>query len=419
MSLTNSLCETNNIETINNKRMVNRFFGGGQDVAEDPIFKLLMQFRNDTNPQKMDLGIGVYRNDNGQSPIFNSVKAAEAVRLEEENDKSYIGPAGDFAYRQLIETLVYGNPLAEQLSNRLAGVQTPGGVAALRIGFELVARVNPQATVWLSDPTWQVHWPIVGATGLNTNTYRYYDKTNHQVDFEGLVEDLSQAKAGDVILLQGCCHNPTGCNLSLAQWQRLADLCLAQGLLPMVDLAYHGLGDELDRDAAGLRLMAQQLPELLLTYTCSKNFGLYRDRVGLISVLTDNNKQGLLVQKQLVQIATEHYFTPPAHGSDIVKTILNDNALRANWESELAAVRSRLSSVRAQICEAVVTIGRDWSYLTRQTGMFSLLDLTPTELAVLREQHSIYIVDSGRINVAGINAGNIETFVNGVASLTI
>lgn len=415
MSLSNSPCPT----TAEHLPASGRFFNSRQAVKEDPIFKLLVQYRNDSNPQKMDLGIGVYRNDSGQSPIFNSVKAAEAVRLERENDKSYIGPAGDFEYRELIETLVYGQPLAAKLNERLAGVQTPGGVAALRIGFELVARINPQATVWLSDPTWQVHWPIVGATGLQTQTYRYYDKPNHRVDFEAMLADLSRAKPGDVILLQGCCHNPTGCNLTLAQWQQLTDLCLAQGLLPMVDLAYHGLGGELDQDAAGLRLMVQQLPELILTYTCSKNFGLYRDRVGLISVLTDNIRQGEIVQKQLVQIATEHYFTPPAHGSDIVKTILSDKTLRENWESELEAVRNRLDNVRTQISEAVAAIGRDWSYLTQQTGMFSLLDLSPAELAVLREQHSIYIVDSGRINVAGINAGNIEVFVNGVASLAV
>ncbi len=396
-----------------------RFFAACQPAVEDPIFKLLQQFRLDQRPDKLDLGIGVYRNEYGGSPIFSSVKLAERMRLDVEAEKAYIGPAGDREYCDYIEALALGENYPEAHRDRLTTVQTPGGVGALRMAFELIAKVNPKATVWLSDPTWQVHDPIIAATGLNTARYPYYDRQTHSVAFEAMLSSLAEARPGDVLLLQGCCHNPTGCDLDLAQWSEIAALCHSKGLLPLVDQAYHGLGSSLEEDRAGLVLLAERLPELMVTYTCSKNFGLYRDRVGALMVVSANSRESAIVEKMLMATATELYFTPPAHGGAVVKKILRSPQLRELWQQELSEIRSRLKDVRCELFRRFEHQGVDFdvSYLVQQKGMFSLLQLTPQALNALREDHGIYIVDSRRINIAGLNPQNMEHFARAVTAV--
>jgi len=404
------------IETPVVSQSGSRLGNANATVQQDPIFELLQAYRRDSRANKIDLGIGVYRDHANQSPVFDAVKQAEQWRVDNESDKAYVGPLGDGEFCQSIVDLAFGETLAAQLGQRLAYAQTPGGVGALRLAFELLEESLPRATLWISDTTWQVHRPIAAAAGLTLREYRYYDAQTGAASFEELLESLDKASPGDAILLQVSCHNPTGLDLTPEQWQSIADACAARQLLPVMDMAYHGLGQGLESDRLGLQVMAATVPELLLCYTCSKNFGLYRDRTGMVLAMTQSNDKKIAVEKQWAQLATRHYFTPPAHGAMLVKRILNNPELRATWETELLAISDRISNVRAQLFEALSAkvATRDWTFLTQGHGMFALFPLDRREIQYLRDHHGIYIVDNGRVNLSGFNRLNIERAIDAV-----
>ena len=402
-------------------------------VDDDPIFRLLMEYRQDPRDDKIDLGIGVYRNENNQSPVFTAVKAAEQWRVDTETEKAYIGPLGDLAFCEAITALAFGESLATTLSSRIAFAQTPGGVGALRLAFELLHNKNPDMALWLSDTTWQVHQPIAETVGLNIKKYPYYqdqdqdqDRANDRFNdnlhegesigrlpIELTLKKLSEAAVGDAILLQASCHNPTGLDFSPLEWDLLAQLCLDKQLIPIIDMAYHGLGKGLDAERYGLQVFAQRVPQLLLCYTCSKNFGLYRDRVGMLLVLSEDTHQRNRAEKQLMQLATRHYFTPPAHGASLVRKILQDQQLKACWLAELEQMRLRLIAVRQAIVNGLASSEgaalRDWTFLNNGGGMFALFPLTVSEIETLKQEEGIYLVDNGRVNLSGLNPDNIAT----------
>ena len=396
---------------------------------DDPIFRLLMEYRQDPRDDKIDLGIGVYRNENNQSPVFTAVKAAEQWRVDTETEKAYIGPLGDLAFCEAITALAFGESLAAALSSRIAFAQTPGGVGALRLAFELLHNKNPDMALWLSDTTWQVHQPIAETVGLNIKKYPYYqdqDRANDRFNdnlregasigrlpIELTLKKLSEAAVGDAILLQASCHNPTGLDFSPLEWDLLAQLCVDKQLIPIIDMAYHGLGRGLDAERFGLQLFAQRVPQLLLCYTCSKNFGLYRDRVGMLLVLSEDTHQRNRAEKQLTQLATRHYFTPPAHGASLVRKILQDQQLKACWLAELEQMRLRLIAVRQAMINGLASSEgaalRDWRFLTDGGGMFALFPLTVSEIETLKQEEGIYLVDNGRVNLSGLNPSNIPS----------
>ncbi|ARN75251.1 aromatic amino acid transaminase [Oceanicoccus sagamiensis] len=391
--------------------------GTGTFTGQDPIFRLLQQYRQDQRPYKLDLGIGVYRDHLNRSPIFAAIKQAEQWRVDNEEDKAYIGPLGDIAFCQAISELALGQTLAQTLSQRIAYAQTPGGVGALRLAFELLKSTNPDGTLWVSDTTWQVHHPIAEGAGLPVNTYAYYQRELGRLPFTDLLEQLMAAKAGDAILLQAGCHNPTGLDFSLEQWQLLAELCQQKQLLPVIDMAYHGLGAGLEIEQQGLQLMAKSLSELILCYTCSKNFGLYRDRTGMVMALSATPEHRPVLEQQWMQLATQHYFTPPAHGASLVKRILQQPALRTLWCEELEAIRQRLITIRLQLTKALSAAipQRQWDFLLQGSGMFAMFPLSSVEILALQSHHAIYIVDNGRVNLSGINEKNLPVLVAAIA----
>ena len=391
--------------------------GHGDIASQDPIFYLLQQYRQDPRPHKLDLGIGVYRDHLNRSPIFAAVKQAEQWRVDNEEDKAYIGPLGDLAFCQAISELALGKTLAQPLNHRLAYAQTPGGVGALRLAFELCITTNPECTLWVSDTTWQVHHPIAAGAGLPVKTYAYYQREQGRLPFTELLEQLVVAKPGDALLLQAGCHNPTGLDFSLEQWQLLTELCQQKQLLPIIDMAYHGLGAGLDSESQGLRLMAQSLNELLLCYTCSKNFGLYRDRTGMVMALAASPNHQQVVEQQWMQLATQHYFTPPAHGASLVRRILQDHHLRRLWQQELEAIRLRLIAIRQQLTKALseAVPQRPWDFLLEGSGMFAIFPLSSQEIQALQNHHAIYIVGNGRVNLSGINEANLPALVSAIA----
>lgn len=388
-------------------------------VQEDPIFELLQAFRKDLREDKIDLGIGVYRDHANQSPVFDAIKQAEQWRVDNEPDKAYIGPLGDVEFGRCIVDLAFGENLAAQLSDRFAYAQTPGGVGALRLAFELLEESLPGATLWMSDTTWQVHRPIAAAAGLTIDQYRYYNAETGAASFEQLLSSLDRARPGDAILLQVSCHNPTGLDLTAEQWHLMAEACVARQLIPVMDMAYHGLGRGLESDREGLQIMAASLPEMLLCYTCSKNFGLYRDRTGMVLAMTKTSAEKIEVEKQWAQLATRHYFTPPAHGATLVKRILGNPELRQCWERELQAICDRISAVREHLFEAFSkkVPERDWAFLVAGKGMFSLFPLSEDEINCLRDGHGLYIVNNGRVNLSGFNQFNIERAIDAIVSV--
>lgn len=391
--------------------------GHGAITSQDPIFQLLQQYRQDSRSHKLDLGIGVYRDPLNRSPIFAAVKKAEQWRVDNEEDKAYIGPLGDMAFCQLVSALALGESLAQQLADRLAYAQTPGGVGALRLAFELVITTHPDCTLWVSDTTWQVHHPIAGGARLPVKTYAYYQAEVGRLPFPDLLEQLAAAKLGDAILLQAGCHNPTGLDFSIEEWQRLTELCQQKKLLPIIDMAYHGLGSGLDCESQGLRLMAQTLNEVILCYTCSKNFGLYRDRTGMVMAVAASPRHQQVIEQQWMQLATQHYFTPPAHGASLVRRILQDNHLRHLWHEELEAIRQRLIMIRLTLTKALTKAvpQRRWDFLLQGSGMFAIFPLTATEIQALQNHHAIYIVGNGRVNLSGINDSNLSVLVAAIA----
>ena len=387
-------------------------------LPADTILGLAAACRADPNPAKVDLTVGIYMDEQGLCPVFDAVRRAQQALVSGETTKAYMPPAGDEAFNSGMQRLVLGEGSAALREGRVGSVQTPGGCGALRIGAEIIRAAAPDARVWVSDPTWPVHFPLLGSVGLKFETYRYYNPASHGVDFEGMVADLQQAVAGDVVLLHGCCHNPCGADLDLQQWSVIADMAQQQGFTPFVDLAYQGLGDSLDADAAGLRLLVERLPEVIIAASCSKNMGLYRERTGaVIFVCRDEHNAQALVSQALVA-ARRIYSMPPAHGAILAGKILADEHLRGLWQQELVAMCQRINGLRTGLRHKLeAASGRDFGFIEREKGMFSFLGLSQQQALRLRQEHAVYMLDSSRINVAGVNAANIDYLAESVAKV--
>jgi aspartate aminotransferase len=390
-----------------------------ETLAPDPILGVTAAFRRDTYPLKVDLGVGVYRDEHGTTPVPAAVREAERVLLAAQSTKVYVGPAGNPEFNARIVELAFG-PLAARLGPRIATIQTVGGCGALRLGAELLREANPQALIHVSTPTWANHEPLVGSSGLRLERYPYYDPVLRGVDFDAMHGYFSSLPAGSVVLLHGCCHNPTGADLGVEQWAALADLIERRGLLPFVDMAYQGFGDDLERDVAGLRLLAERVPELVLSISCSKNFGLYRERAGALAVIARDGQAAAAVATHQARLARRMYSMPPDHGAAIVATLLADAGLRAQWVAEVGSMVARMRSLRALLADRLAARqpDRDFGWLTRQRGMFSLLGLDAAQLHELRERHHIYVPADGRMNVAGISELNVDYIADAITSLT-
>ncbi len=379
-------------------------------LPADPILGLMTAHRADSNPLKIDLGVGVYKDERGATPVMAAVKDAEAILLNSQTTKTYIGPAGAADYNALVAELVLGESLATDLEQRRITFQTPGGCGGLRLAAEFIKRSKPDARILVSNPTWANHIPLLGEAGLQIEEYPYYDYSRHSIRFDEMMSSLSTAGPGDLVLLHGCCHNPCGADLDQTQWQAVRDIALKNGFTPFVDLAYQGLGDGIEEDGYGVRLLAESLPELVIVSSCSKNFGLYRERTGSLTVLCETTQSMQASASQIASIARAIYSMPPDHGAAVVATILADVALHDNWLQELAVVRNRINKLRSQLVNALKAKGvaRDFSFIEKEKGMFSFLGISVNQVQTLIRDYSIYLVDSSRINIAGINDNNID-----------
>ncbi|HEY9041416.1 MAG TPA: amino acid aminotransferase [Rheinheimera sp.] len=390
-----------------------------QPVATDPILGLMAAYKDDPNPNKVDLGVGVYKDEQGHTAVLKCVKEAEALRLKNEDSKTYIGMAGDLGFNSHIEKLAFGQGHKVLLANRVTTAHTPGGTGALRVAAEFIKKANPNATIWVTSPTWANHISMFKAAGLNVKEYTYYDYSTKGLNEEGMFADLATVPAGDVVLVHACCHNPSGMDLTFAQWQRFAELAKERGFTPLVDMAYQGFGTGLDEDAKGLRYLADHVEEMLLCSSCSKNFGLYRERIGAVSVVSADSKISDIARVNLLSVVRSIYSMPPAHGAIIVASILDSTELTALWHQELAEMRNRINNYRQLIIDKLAGEGvtQDFSFITRQHGMFSFLGINKEQIARLRNEFSIYMVDSSRVSIAGLNHSNIDYFARSVATV--
>jgi len=390
-----------------------------QAAPSDPILGLNDAFRNDPNPKKINLGVGVYKDEQDTTPILKSVKQAEERLLNQETSKSYLSIEGSQAYREAVQTLLFGGD-SQIISKQLAQtVQTPGGTGALRVAAEFVRKHLPDATIWVSNPTWANHQAVFQSVNLEVGSYAYYDVDTKSLDFESMLASLSQVPAGDVVLFHACCHNPTGIDPTPEQWYQLAKLCSKQGFLPLFDFAYQGFGAGIEEDAQGLRTFLNYVPEMLIANSFSKNFGLYNERVGALTIVSDNADQALAAFTQIKRAVRTNYSNPPSHGSAIVAEILNSKELRSLWEMELKSMRSRIHEMRSLFVNTLRAKGvdQDFSFISKQNGMFSFSGLNPEQVSRLRKEFSIYIVGSGRINVAGMTHENMDPLCEAIAEI--
>ncbi|MDE4141876.1 aromatic amino acid transaminase [Phaeobacter gallaeciensis] len=379
----------------------------------DKILALMQMYREDPRADKIDLGVGVYKNAEGVTPVMRAIKAAEHKLWEEETTKAYTGLAGDPGYADVMIKLILGDSVAR---GNIAAAATPGGTGAVRQAFELIKMANPKARVFVSDPTWPNHISILKYVGIETVTYRYFDRETRGVNFDGMIEDLKGAEKGDVVLLHGCCHNPTGANLNTTQWQEVIDLLNARGLIPMIDIAYQGFGDGLEEDAAGVRMVAAQTPECLIAASCSKNFGIYRERTGLLMAVSQDGSAQALNQGTLAFLNRQNFSFPPDHGARLVTMILNDDALRADWASELEEVRLGMLGLRQQLADELQRLsGSDrFGFIAQHRGMFSLLGTTPELVEKMRVDNGIYMVGDSRMNIAGLNKTTVPLLAKAI-----
>ena len=387
-------------------------------VPGDPILGLMEAYAQDSNPRKFDLGVGVYKDAQGLTPIPEAVKIAEARLVESQDTKTYIGGHGNPLFGKVINELVLGAESALIAEQRAGATQTPGGTGALRLAADFIAQCLPGKGVWLSNPTWPIHETIFAAAGVKISHYPYVGSDN-RLDVDAMLAVLNEVPKGDVVLLHACCHNPTGFDLSHDDWQRVLDVVRSRNLLPLIDFAYQGFGDGLEQDAWSTRLFAAELPELLITSSCSKNFGLYRDRTGALIVSAKTADKLIDIRSQLAHIARNLWSTPPDHGAAVVATILADPELKRRWADEVEAMRLRIAQLRSGLVEALEPHGlrERFAHIGVQRGMFSYTGLSPEQVKNLREHHSVYMVSSGRANVAGIDATRLDLLAEAIASV--
>jgi aspartate aminotransferase len=379
-------------------------------LGADSILGLMAKYRADPTLQKVDLGVGVYRDLEGNTPVLDCVRRAEKEILAAQTTKSYVGAAGREEFNSAVQELVLGAAHRACRDRRAITVQTPGGCGALRLGAELIRAAAPAAAVHLSDPTWGNHTPLLGSTGIRLERYPYYDPRAHTLRFEAMMQRLEGATAGDVVLIHACCHNPTGADLQPDQWQALAELLKRRGLTPFLDLAYLGFAASLDEDAAPVRMVAERLPEALIAVSFSKNLGLYRERVGALIVISESATRAEAVLSQTLQIARGMYSMPPDHGAAIAARIFSDPGLMRDWIGELDSMRTRIQEMRALLAQRLKTVTGDGSFdfIRAQRGMFSLLGLSAQAVERLRETHHIYMTADSRMNLAGIMPHNVD-----------
>lgn len=387
-------------------------------VPGDPILGLMEAYAQDSNPRKFDLGVGVYKDAQGLTPIPEAVKIAEARLVESQDTKTYIGGHGNPLFGKVINELVLGADSKLIAEQRAGATQTPGGTGALRLAADFIAQCLPGKGVWLSNPTWPIHETIFATAGVKVSHYPYVGSDN-RLDVEAMLAVLNEVPKGDVVLLHACCHNPTGFDLSHDDWQRVLDVVRRRNLLPLIDFAYQGFGDGLEQDAWSTRLFAAEVPELLITSSCSKNFGLYRDRTGALIVCAKTADKLIDIRSQLANIARNLWSTPPDHGAAVVATILADPELKARWADEVEAMRLRIAQLRSGLVEALEPHGlrERFAHIGVQRGMFSYTGLSPEQVKQLREHHSVYMVSSGRANVAGIDATRLALLAEAIANV--
>ncbi len=390
-----------------------------EKAPADPILGLTEAFNADTRENKVNLGVGVFKNEQGITPIPATVKIAERRLLEDEKTKSYLAISGDAEYGRQVQGLLFGQD-HNILTNHLARTaQTPGGTGALRVASEFMVRQLGVENIWISNPTWANHGAVFKAAGLQTKPYRYYDSKTHGLDFDGMLEDLNSAMPTDAVLLHGCCHNPTGIDPTADQWKQLAELAESRGFIVLFDFAYQGFANGIDEDATGLRLFAEKIPELLVASSFSKNFGLYNERVGAFTLVASDRTVADDAFSQVKTIIRANYSNPPAHGAKVVSLVLSDPELRAQWYEEVAEMRNHIQKVRSLFVEVLKAQGvdQDFSFIERQNGMFSFSGLSVEQVAKLKEEYGIYIVGSGRINVAGLTSLNMVAVCQAIASV--
>jgi aspartate/tyrosine/aromatic aminotransferase len=389
----------------NEKKMFERL----PEQQPDALLALIGLFRDDPRPGKIDVGVGVYRDAAGNTPILRSVKAAEKLLWETQDTKGYLGPDGDTRFADLMKTLAFGRELAAD--PRIVGIQTPGGCGALRLGAELILAAQG-SRIFVGQPTWPNHVPLLSCAGLETIDYPYYDKPTRTVRFDKLMEALQDSLPGDIVLLHACCHNPTGADLTLDQWDELSAFAARRGLIPYIDFAYQGLGNGLEADAAGARMMVERVDQALVAHSCDKNFGLYRDRTGTLFIKAPDERTAQIVYGNLMTLSRTSWSMPPDHGAALVRIVLDTPELAADWHAEVEEMVARIRSLRARIASADPRL----AYIDEQNGMFSMLPLSPQAVLELREDEGFYMASSGRFNVAGLSDDNVDRFAAVVAA---
>lgn len=384
----------------------------------DKILALMQTFRDDPRADKIDLGVGVYKNAEGVTPIMRAIKAAEHRLWQEQQSKSYVGLLGDPAFSDAMVALVLGDAVPREA---VAAAATPGGTGAVRQAFELVRYANPDVRVFVSDPTWPNHLSILKYLNIETVPYRYFDSATGGIDFAGMMDDLQGLRAGDVVLLHGCCHNPTGANLNPVEWQSVIALLQDKGALPMIDIAYQGFGDGVEQDAEATRAVAAALPECLIAASCSKNFGIYRERTGILMAVSQDSSQTGLARDTLAFLNRQNYSFPPDHGARLVTMILNDDELRADWRAELEDMRQGMLGLRQQLADELQRLtGSDrFGFLAQHRGMFSRLGISPEKVEELRRDHGVYMVGDSRMNIAGLNAKTVPALAQAIAEADV
>jgi len=388
-------------------------------IPPDPILGLIAAYAADPNPNRIDLGIGVYRDENGNTPMLDCVVEAEKILYATQTTKTYLGPPGVVGFNEAIRDLMLGEDSKALAQGRVRTVQTPGGTGALRVAADLVKVAMPEAGLWASDPTWANHLALFPAAGIAMHSYPYFDADDSSLRYEEMVEALQQRGPGDVVLFHACCHNPCGVSPDPEQWQAIADIASERGFTPMIDIAYMGFERGIEEDCLAVRLFAEQCPEVIVASSCSKNFAMYRERVGAITIIARDAEKAAAVESVIHNITRKNYSMPPTHGPAVIDIILHSDELKAQWIIELAGMRSRINGLRKTMSEKIAASGiqRDFSFMARQSGMFSFMGLTVEQVHRLRDEFAIYTVNSSRVNVASFNQSNMDYFIEALAAV--
>jgi len=386
------------------------------EAKADAILQLLALFRDDTRENKLDLGVGVYKDTNGATPIMTAVKKAETQLLASQDTKTYVGPIGSRPFCGSMVSQVFGQ---DADTDRIRCAQSAGGSGALRILSDLLRKIRPNAKVWVSDPTWPNHVPLLSAAGFELEQYPYYDRATNSITFDQMISTLEKAPENDIVLLHGCCHNPTGADLDMDQWKAVADVCEKRSLFPFVDFAYQGFGDGLEEDAQAIRYLASRMSEMVVAASCSKNLGLYRERAGAALVLAENADNADRALGMLGGVIRSNYSMPPDHGASVSQLVLSDAALNKEWKDELNAMRDRMVTLRTDFAAALRkrTNSDEFDFIAEQKGMFSRLPLNTEQIELLRNEHGIYIVGDGRFNVAGLPGDRLDELAETIVSV--